>query len=115
MDILMHQLQFLVIFSFFRFRNGLLNCLVATDIIDEGIDVPKCSLVIRYDFPLDVRTYIQSKGRARHAYSHYKILIQKDELQHLQRYNEFQIIEKYLKKVLLFCVYLLISYNYLCL
>ncbi|KAK9308230.1 hypothetical protein QLX08_001702 [Tetragonisca angustula] len=83
-----------------RFRNGLLNCLVATDIIDEGIDVPKCSLVVRYDFPLDVRTYIQSKGRARHAYSHYKILIQKDESQYLQRYNEFQMIEKYLKKYL---------------
>ncbi|XP_043525578.1 endoribonuclease Dicer [Frieseomelitta varia] len=83
-----------------RFRNGLLNCLVATDIIDEGIDVPKCSLVVRYDFPLDVRTYIQSKGRARHVCSHYKILVQKDESQYLQRYNEFQMTEKYLKKYL---------------
>lgn len=84
-----------------RFRNGLLNCLVATDIIDEGIDVPKCSLVIRYDFPVDVRTYIQSKGRARHTYSHYKILVQKEESdKNLQRYDEFQMIEKYLKEYL---------------
>ncbi|XP_044016604.1 endoribonuclease Dicer-like [Aphidius gifuensis] len=48
-----------------RFRQGITNCLIATDVADEGIDIPSCSLIIRYDPPLDFRSYVQSKGRAR--------------------------------------------------
>ena len=83
-----------------RFRNGSLNCIVATDVIDEGIDVPKCSLIIRYDLPMDVRTYIQSKGRARHAYSRYVVLLQSDDSQYLRRHNEYKKIEQHLKQLL---------------
>lgn len=32
------------------FRNGEYNILVATDIAQEGLDVPECSYVIRYEF-----------------------------------------------------------------
>ena len=90
---------FFFLFFFFRFRNGSLNCIVATDVIDEGIDVPKCSLIIRYDLPMDVRTYIQSKGRARHAYSRYVVLLQSDDSQYLRRHNEYKKIEQHLKQV----------------
>ncbi|XP_060820377.1 endoribonuclease Dicer-like isoform X2 [Bombus pascuorum] len=83
-----------------RFRDGLLNCIVATDVIDEGIDVPKCSLIVRYDLPMDVRTYIQSKGRARHAYSRYVVLLQKDDIQYIRRHNEYKKIEQHLKQLL---------------
>lgn len=91
--------SFFLFFLFFRFKNGLLNCIVATDVIDEGIDVPKCSLIVRYDLPMDVRTYIQSKGRARHAYSRYVVLLQADDTQFLRRHNEYKKIEEHLKQV----------------
>ncbi|KAK0071886.1 hypothetical protein PV325_012216 [Microctonus aethiopoides] len=44
--------------SLSKFRAGVVNCLVATDVLDEGIDIPSCSLMIRYDAPLDFRELI---------------------------------------------------------
>lgn len=83
----------------FRFKNGLSNCIVATDILDEGVNIPKCSLIIRYDLPMDVRTYIQSKGRARYVHSQYILLLDKGNLRFKSRYNEFKKIEQYLQEV----------------
>lgn len=85
-----------------RFRNGLSNCIIATDIVDEGIDVQKCTLVIRYNLPMDVRSYVQSKGRARHSSSQYILLLPKDDSQYLERYKNFKTIEYHLKKVSVF-------------
>lgn len=33
-----------------KFRKGDCNILVATDIAQEGLDVPECNYVIRYEF-----------------------------------------------------------------
>ncbi|XP_047524815.1 endoribonuclease Dicer isoform X3 [Pieris napi] len=46
-----------------KFKNRDLNCLISTRVIEEGVDVPQCSLVVRFDLPLDYRSYIQSKAR----------------------------------------------------
>jgi ERCC4-related helicase len=48
-----------------EFRNGQLNVLISTAIIEEGIDVPACNLVIRFNKPANFSSYMQSKGRAR--------------------------------------------------
>ena len=39
--------------------------LVCTDVLEEGIDITQCNLVIRFDEIVVFRSWVQSKGRAR--------------------------------------------------
>lgn len=49
----------------------------ATDVAEEGIHVPNCSCVIRFDLPKTVRSYVQSRGRARQNGSRYVLMIER--------------------------------------
>ncbi|XP_078032947.1 endoribonuclease Dicer-L-like [Augochlora pura] len=84
-----------------KFTNGTSNCLIATEIVDEGIDVPSCTLIIRFDLPMNIRAYIQSKGRARYNISQYILLIEKDDNSYLKRFKTFKTIDSYLQQMLL--------------
>ncbi|KAF9870302.1 RNase3 domain protein [Colletotrichum karsti] len=59
-----------------KFRHGDINCLFATQVAEEGIDIPGCSLVIRFDLYRSAIQYIQSKGRARQDNSEYLTFIE---------------------------------------
>lgn len=48
-----------------RFRMHSCNLLIGTSVLEEGIELPKCNLVIRWDLPTTYRSYVQCKGRAR--------------------------------------------------
>ncbi|XP_022665039.1 endoribonuclease Dicer-like isoform X3 [Varroa destructor] len=56
------------------FREKRLNVLVATAVIEEGIDIPYCNLVVRFNEPINLRSYVQSRGRARSRPSVYAVM-----------------------------------------
>ncbi|KAL9891941.1 endoribonuclease Dcr-1 isoform 1-T2 [Glossina fuscipes fuscipes] len=61
-----------------RFRMHDCNVLIGTSVLEEGIDVPKCNLVIRWDPPITYRSYVQCKGRARAVPAYHVILVAAD-------------------------------------
>lgn len=53
------------------------NLLIATSVLEEGIELPRCNLVVRFDEPQTYRSYVHCKGRARAQDAHFILLIEK--------------------------------------
>ncbi|XP_023928784.1 dicer-like protein 4 isoform X2 [Quercus suber] len=73
-----------------RFRSGELNLLIATKVGEEGLDIQTCCLVIRFDLPETVSSFIQSRGRARMPQSEYVFLVDRGNQKELDVINDFQ-------------------------
>ncbi|RYC56457.1 hypothetical protein CHU98_g9758 [Xylaria longipes] len=80
-----------------RFRNGELNCLFATSAGEEGIDIPDCNIVIRFDLYKTVIQYIQSRGRARRVGSKFYQMVEMGNYAHRQLLAEIQDHENKLR------------------
>ncbi|KAJ5034770.1 Dicer-like protein 2 [Penicillium rubens] len=74
-----------------EFKVGRKNLIVTTDVLEEGIDVSACSLVICYDKPANLKSFVQRRGRARHRESTYALMISnEDELLNLHKWQELE-------------------------
>jgi len=60
-----------------KFENKETNVIVCTNVLEEGIDLQACNLVMIYDPPKTPRSYVQSRGRARDDNSNYVIMLDK--------------------------------------
>ncbi|XP_047327310.1 dicer-like protein 4 isoform X2 [Impatiens glandulifera] len=75
-----------------KFRSGKLNLLVATKVGEEGLDIQTCCLVVRFDLPETVSSFIQSRGRARMPQSEYALLVDRTSM------NEMNLLENFMKE-----------------
>ncbi|KAI4669395.1 Dicer-like protein 1 [Alternaria viburni] len=81
-----------------KFRRGELNCLFATSVAEEGLDIPQCNLVVRFDLYRTMIAYVQSRGRARHRNSKYLHMIEQGNDDHRSRVFDVKFEEGIMRK-----------------
>ncbi|KAI3470366.1 hypothetical protein Pfo_027029 [Paulownia fortunei] len=72
-----------------EFREGTVNIIIATSMLEEGLDVQSCNLVIRFDLPATICSFIQSRGRARMQNSDFILMVKRDDFSALSRVNNY--------------------------
>lgn len=81
-----------------KFKKGEKNCLFATSVAEEGLDIPDCNIVIRYDLYNTMIQYIQSRGRARHVDSEYIRMIESENGEQQRRVDQNRFHESTLRR-----------------
>jgi ERCC4-related helicase len=85
-----------------KFSKQETNCIVCTNVLEEGIDLQMCNLVIRFDSIKTYRSYVQSRGRARDGNSDYVALVKDEEIPKLQKNKAtWDAVDSTIKEILI--------------
>jgi len=83
-----------------KFNTNQINVLIATSVVEEGIDIRICNIVIAYNAFMNLKSFIQMKGRARAEKSEFIVLSNEKKYTNakgeLENLNEIANIMKYL-------------------
>ena len=66
------------------------NLLIATDVAQEGLNMPKCNFVIRYNFVSNEIGSVQSKGRARAPNSKCYLIVDRGSVNESREYENLK-------------------------
>lgn len=80
------------------FKRGDTNCIFATSVAEEGLDIPECNLIIRFDLCKTMIQYIQSRGRARQANSTYCHMVERGNGDHRRSLHQNSENEMFLRR-----------------
>lgn len=80
-----------------KFHSGECQVMVATTVLEQGIDVAACGVVICYDGVKTMKSIIQSRGRARQSASSFIVFVQTDGI---RRVNEMTANESVMNNVI---------------
>ncbi|KAK4671059.1 Dicer-like protein 1 [Podospora pseudoanserina] len=86
------------VLTIIKFKKGELNCIFATSVAEEGLDIPDCNIIIRFDLYDTLIQYIQSRGRARQEKSTYIHMIERGNSEQLQKMKQLKQSEDGLRK-----------------
>jgi superfamily II DNA or RNA helicase len=73
-----------------KFRSAKLDLVIATTVLEEGIDVPACNLVLCFDEPANLKSFVQRRGRARTKKSQL-VLMQSSDSDKLSQWQELEL------------------------
>lgn len=89
-----------------KFRKNETNLIVASSVLEEGVDFQNCNIVITYDVPQTFRSYIQTKGRARMETSNYVLMTPvADQQKVISKIDDYRRVDIALKNVSFFFIY----------
>ena len=79
-------------------RNRIKNLIIATSVCEEGIDIATYNVVIYFEPPPNLKSFIQRRGRARSTKSKYVIMFPKGQEKTLLEWYklEAEMKEKYM-------------------
>ncbi|KAL1954867.1 hypothetical protein VTO42DRAFT_509 [Malbranchea cinnamomea] len=68
-------------------RTGKKNILISTSVLEEGVDIPACDLVICFDPISNLRSFIQRRGRARKETSKFIVFLDEGDSTSIARWK----------------------------
>lgn len=81
------------VITLMKFRKGEVNCIFATSVAEEGLDIPDCNLIVRFDICKTMIQYIQGRGRARHKNSVFLHMLEANNSAHNQMLQDHRYSE----------------------
>ena len=71
-------------------RSGKKNLIVATSVLEEGVDVSACNVVICFEKPPNLKSFIQRRGRARSTKSKYILMFEEGSRDAIKTWEQFE-------------------------